>query len=73
MRGRNGHGEPIRGNTAPALLATSRTWTIGSNTALRNGGLGIDAEGPGLTVIDQGGNIARHNQPPQCIGLVCTH
>ena len=24
------------------------------------------------TVIDLGGNIARHNQPPQCIGVVCT-
>ncbi len=59
-------------NAGTGLLATYGTWTIGSNTALRNGGLGIDAEGPELTVIDLGGNIARHNQPPQCIGVVCT-
>jgi hypothetical protein len=59
-------------NTGTGLLLSAGTWTIGSNTALRNGGLGIDAEGATLTVTDLGGNTARHNQPPQCIGVVCT-
>ena len=58
-------------NTGPGLVLANGTWHIGSNVALRNGGLGIDAEGPALTVIDDGGNVARHNQPPQCIGVVC--
>ena len=59
-------------NTGTGLLLTTGTWHVGSNIALRNGGLGIDAEGTQLTVIDDGGNIARRNQPPQCIGVVCT-
>jgi hypothetical protein len=56
-------------NTGTGLLLSAGTWHLGSNVALRNGGLGIDAEGS--TVIDDGGNVARHNQPPQCIGVVC--
>ena len=59
-------------NTGTGVLLTNGTWHIGSNTFLRNGGLGIDAEGTNLTLIDDGGNIARHNQPPQCVGVVCT-
>lgn len=57
------------------IAATQRSnWGIGSNVALRNGGLGIDAPaGLGFTITDLGGNVARHNQPPQCIGVVCTH
>ena len=58
-------------NTGTGLLLTSGTWHVGSNTALRNGGLGIDAEGTGLTVTDDGNNVARQNQPPQCVGVVC--
>jgi hypothetical protein len=60
------------GNTGTGLVLTEGTWHVGSNTFLHNGGLGIDAEGSQLTVIDDGNNIARHNQPPQCIGVVCT-
>ena len=59
-------------NSGTGLLLSGGTWTIGSNIALRNGGLGIDAEGTQLTVIDDGGNIARQNETPQCIGVVCT-
>ena len=48
---------------------------IGSNVAVRNGGLGIDVAwsglGRGLTVFDDGSNVARHNQAPQCVGVVC--
>ena len=58
-------------NSGAGLQLTVGTWHVGSNVALRNGGLGIDAEGPNVTVIDDGGNIARQNQPPQCIGVVC--
>ena len=60
-------------SAATGLLTTFGIWTIGSNTALSNGGLGIDAQGSALTVIDDGGNVARHNLPPQCVGVVCTH
>ncbi len=59
-------------NRGTGLLVTVGNIHIGSNIAVGNGGLGIDAEGSPLTVIDDGGNIARHNQPPQCIGVVCT-
>jgi hypothetical protein len=59
-------------NSGTGLTLVAGTWHVASNTALRNGGLGIDAQGAGLTVIDDGGNIARHNQSPQCIGVVCT-
>ena len=45
---------------------------MGSNVAARNGGLGIDAQGATLTVIDDGGNVRRRNLPPQCIGVTCT-
>jgi hypothetical protein len=62
----------IRDNLGTGIELATGTWHIGSNTAVRNGGLGIHAEGPGLTVIDEGGNVARRNQPPQCIGVVCT-
>jgi hypothetical protein len=58
-------------NTGVGLLLNVGTWHVGSNRALRNGGLGIDAEGSGLTVYDDGGNVALHNQPPQCVGVVC--
>jgi hypothetical protein len=58
-------------NSGTGLLLTSGTWHVGSNTALRNGGLGIDAEGATLTVTDDGHNVARHNLPPQCVGVVC--
>jgi len=58
-------------NAGTGLLLTSGSWHVGSNRALRNGGLGIDAEGPELTVFDDGGNVAARNQPPQCIGVVC--
>ena len=59
-------------NTGTGLLLTIGTWHVGSNLALNNGGLGIDAEGTQLTVVDDGGNIARNNQPPQCVGVICT-
>jgi hypothetical protein len=59
-------------NSGAGLVLTAGSWHVGSNVALRNGGLGIDAEGPQLTVIDDGGNVARRNLPPQCIGVVCT-
>jgi hypothetical protein len=62
-------------NSGTGLLLNAGTWTVGSNIALRNGGLGIDAEPVGsdtLTITDLGGDIAQHNQPPQCIGVVCT-
>ena len=66
-------------NAGTGLSTRGGVWTIGSNTALRNGGLGIDAEagppppyGPAFSVTDLGGNVARHNQAPQCIGVVCT-
>ncbi len=55
------------------MVPTRAWWQVGSNVAMRNGGLGIDAEAsPGFTVTDDGGNVARHNQPPQCVGVVCT-
>jgi hypothetical protein len=59
-------------NTGTGLLVLGGFWHVGSNSALRNGGLGIDAQGPWLNLIDDGGNIARRNLPPQCIGVVCT-
>ena len=59
-------------NTGTGVLLPTGTWDVGSNTFLRNGGLGIDAEGPDLAVIDDGGNVARRNLSPQCIGVVCT-
>ncbi len=59
-------------NRGTGLLVTVGNVHIGSNIAVGNGGLGIDAEGSPLTVIDDGGNIARHNQPPQCVGVICT-
>ena len=59
-------------NTGTGLTLNVGTWHVGSNIALRNGGLGIDAEGTGLTVFDDGGNVAAHNQPPQCVGVVCS-
>ena len=62
-------------NSGSGLVLGSGTWNVGSNLALRNGGLGIDAEPSGsnpLTVLDLGGDVARGNQPPQCIGVVCT-
>ena len=65
-------GNRFIGNTGTGLVLANGSWHVGSNTALRNGGLGIDAEGPQVTVIDDGGNIAQHNQPPQCIGVLCT-
>ena len=63
-------------NTGTGLsLITVGQVHVGSNVALRNGGLGIDVAwsglGTGLTVIDDGGNVARHNQAPQCIGVIC--
>ncbi|MGZ4694165.1 MAG: hypothetical protein ACXWA3_11110 [Acidimicrobiales bacterium] len=64
-------GNSFVANLGDGLLLTSGTWHVGSNVAVRNGGLGIDAQGPGLTVIDDGGNLARRNQPPQCVGVVC--
>jgi len=59
-------------NTGAGLVLRGGIWTVGSNLALRNGGLGIDAQGPTLTLTDDGGNVARRNQPPQCIGVVCS-
>ena len=42
--------------------------TVGANTALRNGGHGIDV----TDVVDGGGNVARANAtPPQCVGVAC--
>lgn len=42
--------------------------TVRHNTALRNGGHGIDVSG----VIDGGGNVARWNAAtPQCAGVAC--
>ena len=59
-------------NSGTGLLLTTGLWHVGSNEVLRNGGLGIDAEGPTLTVVDDGGNVARRNLAPQCVGVVCT-
>ncbi len=66
-------------NAGVGLSVSQGPWTIGSNTALRNGGWGIDAEagpppsyGPAFGLTDLGGDVARANQPPQCIGVVCT-
>ena len=71
-------GNKFLDNAGVGLSVSQGTWTIGSNTALRNGGLGIDAEagppptyGPAFSVTDLGDNVARHNAPPQCIGVVC--
>ncbi len=68
----NATGNRFVDNSGPGLSVTEGFWRIGENVAMHNGGLGIDAEGPQVTVIDDGGNIARHNAPPQCIGVVCT-
>jgi hypothetical protein len=65
-------GNQFLDNSGIGLSVSKGTWRIGSNTALRNGGLGIDAQGTNLTVIDEGGDVARHNQPPQCVGVVCS-
>ena len=72
-------GNEFLDNAGVGLSVSQGTWTIGSNTALRNGGLGIDAEagpppssGPGFGLNDLGGDVARANQPPQCVGVVCT-
>lgn len=64
-------GNSFLANSGPGLVIRGGTWHVGSNTARRNGGLGIDASGPGLSVIDDGGNVARRNLPPQCVGVVC--
>ena len=39
---------------------------------MKNDGLGISATGPLLEVSDEGGNVARGNAEPQCVGVVCT-
>jgi hypothetical protein len=64
-------GNSFYGNLGPGLVLRSGTWHVGSNVAARNGGLGIDAQNPALTVIDDGGNVARRNLPPQCVGVAC--
>ena len=67
--------QPVRGQLGTGLSMGAGTWTIGSNTFLRNGGLGIDAveSQPGyLHITDAGGNVARGNLAPQCVGVVCT-
>ncbi len=64
-------GNSFYGNQGPGLVLRSGTWHVGSNVAARNGGLGIDAQNPALTVIDDGGNVARRNLAPQCVGVAC--
>ncbi len=65
-------GNAFLANDGAGLVLTSGTWHVGSNLAARNGGLGIDAQGSTLTVIDDGGNVARRNLSPQCVGVACT-
>jgi len=65
-------GNRFIGNSGTGLLLSTGTWDITSNVAVHNGGLGIDAEGAGLTVIDGGGNVANGNLAPQCVGVVCS-
>jgi len=48
----------------------SRSTKLRSNRAFRNGDLGIEAV---FSVIDRGGNVARHNgDPRQCTIVLCT-
>ena len=64
----------LKGNTArrsgdDGFDVASRSATLTSNRAIRNGDLGIEAV-PGVN--DGGGNIARHNgDPRQCTNIVC--
>jgi len=47
----------------------SRSTKLRSNRAFRNGDLGIEAV---FSVIDRGGNVARHNgDPRQCTNVLC--
>jgi len=64
----------IRNNTlvhnSGDAVALCGQWAVGGNRVLSNGGLGINAAGAQIT--DEGGNIARGNAEPQCVGVICT-
>jgi len=64
----------IRNNTlvhnSGDAIALCGQWAVGGNRVLSNGGLGIKAAGAQIT--DEGGNIARGNAEPQCVGVICT-
>jgi large repetitive protein len=58
-----------RGAGDDGFDVASRTTTLTSNRALRNGDLGIEAV---RGVTDGGGNVARHNgDPRQCTNVAC--
>jgi parallel beta-helix repeat protein len=62
-------GNVARGAGDDGFDVASRTTTLTSNRALRNGDLGIEAVGG---VTDGGGNVARHNgDPRQCTNVAC--
>jgi len=63
-------GNRATGNGGAGIAGTGAgVVTVADNTALRNGGHGIDVS----DVIDGGGNVAWGNAtPPQCIGVVCS-
>ena len=55
-------------NSGDAVVLCGQ-WAVGGNRLLSNGGVGIAAAGAQIT--DEGGNIARGNADPQCVGVVC--
>jgi len=54
-------------NTGTGITSDQPGLPVGSNTALYNGGYGIDAPG----AVDLGGNVAYGNKLGQCVGVVC--
>jgi len=60
----------LRSNTGDAIVLGCGQWAVGGNRMFSNGGSGINATGL-VQVTDEGGNIARGNAEPQCVGVVC--
>jgi hypothetical protein len=54
-------------NSGTGLKSEQPGLPVGNNTAIFNGGYGIDTPG----AIDLGGNIAYGNKLGQCVGVVC--
>jgi len=54
-------------NTGTGIKSDLPGLPVGGNTALYNGGYGIDAPG----AVDLGGNVAYGNKLGQCVGVVC--
>lgn len=64
-------GNTVSHNTGDGISLGCGTWTVGGNRMVANAGLGFEADATAV-ITDAGGNVAKQNAEPQCVGLVCS-